>query len=74
MNYIIEGLTKDQVDMLNIMWSLNNLEDFQDWYDSLKFQDKVMANDLALLLMENTSEKKEESYEQARELLKQFML
>jgi hypothetical protein len=74
MNYVIEGLTKEQVDMLNIMWSLNNLEDFQDWYDSLKFQDKVMANDLALLLMENTSEKKEESYEQAREVLKQFML
>ena len=74
MNYVIEGLTKEQLDMLNIMWSLNNLEDFQDWYDSLKFHDKVMANDLALLLMENTSEKKEESYEQARELLKQFML
>lgn len=70
----IKGLTAHQVYLLDTMWEIDDYEDFMEWHATLSPLDKVVAMDLALKIMEQTVEKPEESLEQARQVLKKFML
>ena len=71
----INGLTDKQVAMLDIMWSLNSQEEFNDWVSSLEDEDCKLAEQLYwLLLIEIAESDTDEDYTEANEVLKAFML
>lgn len=50
----LTGLTDDQMDMLDIMWSLDTEEDYFNWYDCLDKEQQQMAELLQrLVIMES---------------------
>jgi hypothetical protein len=71
----INGLTDKQVAMLDIMWSLNSQEEFNDWVSGLEDEDCKLAEQLYwLLLIEIAESDTDEDYTEANEVLKAFML
>lgn len=40
----IDNLTQDQVDMLDMMWSLDSHASYMEWYDQLCNYDKQQAD------------------------------
>jgi len=73
----IHNLTKDQVDMLDHMWSLESAEEYFAWYDLLDEDDQKMADTLMqmVILAEVDSDTEEvEDLSLAREALKKFVL
>jgi len=71
----INGLTDKQVAMLDIMWSLNSQEEFNDWVSSLEDEDCKLAEQLYwLLLIEIAESDTDEDCTEANEVLKAFML
>lgn len=71
----INGLTDKQVAMLDIMWSLNSQEEFNDWVSGLEDEECKLAEQLYwLLLIEIAESDTDEDYTEANEVLKAFML
>lgn len=52
----IDGLTKKQVAMLNIIWSFNDQNAFSMWFDSLPYNDKLTAESLLEILRQEMLE------------------
>lgn len=46
----IEGLTKKQVAMLDIMWSIEDADDIEKFVRSLPMQDRIQAQCLLIML------------------------
>jgi len=46
----IEGVTPEQKEMLDIMWSLDSTDDYLDWYETLDTWDQQEADLLKLML------------------------
>jgi len=46
----IEGVTPEQKEMLDIMWSLESTDDYLDWYETLDTWDQQEADLLKLML------------------------
>jgi len=72
----IDGLTPEQVQMLDMMWSIDSYQDYQDWLDSMSYEEAQMAEQLQTLLILATMD---EAFEvdactEAREYLKKFQL
>ncbi len=74
----IDGLTPEQVRMLNDMWSLGSSEEFELWYESLDDDEVQMADQLKEMLvyavMDAMLEKEKEEMADVKEYLKKFML
>ena len=72
----INGLTQEQVDMLDHMWSLDTEEEYVQWYDLLDERDQAMADVLMrmILLAELDNSQEVEDVTQAKEILKKFAL
>ena len=72
----INGLTQDQVDMLDIMWELDSEQEFFEWYDLLDEKDQQMADLLQRMIIlaeiDNSQEVKDTT--QATQYLKKFAL
>ena len=68
----IEGLTEYQVDMLDHMWSLDTLEDYQEWYDLLDVEDQRMADSLQKLIILEAMEDVLGDMHEAKEVLAKF--
>lgn len=74
----MRGLTPEQAQMLDIMWSMDTREELLHWIDNLTtLREKKMAHTLLILIVyegldEAVSEM--ESYPQAVEVLDRFML
>lgn len=47
----INGLTPEEVQMLDMMWNIESQEDMQDWVDSLTREEKITVYRLRNLLM-----------------------
>ena len=47
----LDNLTPEQVEMLEIMWSLDSYEDFQCYLESLDPADRRVADSLAKLII-----------------------
>jgi hypothetical protein len=61
--------------MLDIMWTLNSQEEFNDWLSGLEDEDCELAEQLYwLLLIEIAESHDNEDYTEANEVLKAFML
>lgn len=46
----IENLTDEQIEMLDIIWSLKTMDAVQDWFSELSEDDRQMAITLITLL------------------------
>ena len=47
----IDNLTPEQVEMLDIMWSLESYDEYQAYLDSLSASDRKMAESLAQMVI-----------------------
>lgn len=47
---ILDGLTMQQVDMLNHMWSIDSYADLLEWQGSLSYEDRQMSETLVDLV------------------------
>ena len=47
----LDNLTPEQVEMLDIMWSLETYDEFQDYLNSLSASDRKQAESLAKLII-----------------------
>lgn len=71
----LEGLTIEQVKMLDKMWSIDSHEDFLDWLDNLSSKELFMAKQLQTLLMfEIVDSTIADDVSQAKKYLKKFQL
>ena len=73
----IEGLNEEQVEMLDFMWSLDSLEELEEWQAGLDSRERQLSNSLQkmmLLAALDDSMLQMKSYADANQLLKQFRL
>ena len=73
----IQGLTEEQVEMLDFMWTLDSMEEFEEWRATLDRREQLMADSLqkmVLLAALDDILETEKSYPDAKKLLKQFQL
>ena len=64
----IEGVTPDQKEMLDIMWSLESTDDYLDWYETLDTHDQQQADLLKMLLLYELSDQIT-NVDQAKEII-----
>ncbi len=71
----LDGLTRKEKKMLQIMWSMDNKEQLQYWVSSLNKRDRITATSLLMLIkyemMENMMD---DDYTEANEVLSKFTL
>jgi hypothetical protein len=73
----LSGLTYEQVEMLDIMWSLDTVDEFFDWYETLDKDDQNTVDTLQRLIILEVADAQWENtkrFPQAKAVLKQFML
>lgn len=70
----IENLTPYQVEMLDIMWAIDQESEFLEWYNNLDREDQVMADSLMRLLVLEMREEDLGDMSEARAVLQQFRL
>lgn len=70
----IEGLTKGQVKLLDIMWSITDIEVYEEWKSSLSEELQDMVDVLEKLALYETLEQELQDFTQANEVLKKFAL
>jgi hypothetical protein len=70
----IEGLTKGQVKLLDIMWSITDIQVYEEWKAALSEELQDMVDVLEKLALYETLEHELQSFEQANTLLKKFAL
>ena len=73
----LSGLTYEQVEMLDTMWSLDTIDEFFNWYETLDKDDQNTVDTLQRLIILEVADaewEKTNKFPQAKSLLKQFML
>ena len=70
----INGLTPEQVQMLDMMWSIESSDDMDDWLNSLSEREINLANQLKNLLTITLIDETVEDFEMARIYLQKFTL
>jgi hypothetical protein len=73
----LSGLTYEQVEMLDIMWSLDTIDEFFNWYETLDKDDQNTVDTLQRLIILEVADAEWENtkrFPQAKAVLKQFML
>jgi hypothetical protein len=73
----LSGLTYEQVEMLDIMWSLDSVDEFFNWYETLDKDDQNTVDTLQRLIILEVADAEWENtkrFPQAKAVLKQFML
>lgn len=70
----IENLTEYQVEMLDHMWSLDSLEEYEEWYDLLDEEDQLLADNLQQMIVLAEMDNLIGDCKDAKQLLKKFAL
>lgn len=72
----IDNLTPYQVEMLDHMWSLETMEEYDDWYFLLDEEDRLLADSLqTMVILAGVDEMIDETnYKEAKQALKKFAL
>ena len=70
----IENLTEYQVEMLDHMWTLDSLEEFEEWYDLLDEEDQQLADSLQQMIILAEMDNLMGDCKDAKQLLKKFAL
>ena len=68
----LDNLTPEQVEMLDIMWSLESYDEFQEYLDSLSKSDRMQAESLAKLIILAEMDNLVGECVEAKEVLKRF--
>lgn len=73
--YNINGLTPEEVQMLDMMWSIESVEDMEDWVASLNREERLMVYRLRMLLLaEIIDHDNVQDLSMAKNYLKKFQL
>jgi len=70
----IDGLTKGQVKLLDIMWSIHDIEVYDEWKSALSEELQDTVDVLEKLALYETLEEELQDFTQANEVLKKFAL
>jgi hypothetical protein len=70
----IENLTEYQVEMLDHMWSLDSLEEYEQWYNLLDDEDQKLADTLQEMIILAEMDNLMGTCNDAKQLLKKFAL
>jgi hypothetical protein len=73
----IQGLTEEQVEMLDFMWTLDSLEEFEEWKSGLDRREQLLADTLQRMVLMATLDDVLEGvtkFPEAKQLLRQFQL
>jgi hypothetical protein len=73
----LTGLTYEQVEMLDIMWSLDTVDEFFDWYETLSKEEQNICDTLQRLIILEMADLEWETTKKfplAKQVLKKFML
>ena len=70
----IENLTEYQVEMLDHMWSLDSVEEYEEWYDLLDEEDQRLADSLQQMIILAEMDNLMGDFTDAKEVLKKFAL
>ena len=70
----IENLTEYQVEMLDHMWSLDSVEEYEEWYDLLDEEDQQLADSLQQMIILAEMDDLMGDCKDAKQLLKKFAL
>ena len=70
----IHNLTPYQVEMLDHMWSLDSLQEYEDWYNLLDEEDQRLAENLQQMVILESMEEMLKDTTDAKEALKKFAL
>ncbi len=71
----ISGLTKRQVELLDTMWELKDMEDYEQWRDSLDEETMNMVDTLEqMVLLAQSDEIADCECEKAMAYIEKFML
>lgn len=71
----LDGLTRKEKKMLQIMWSIDSKEQLQYWVSSLNKRDRITATSLLMLIKyEMLEHMMDDEYTEANELLSKFTL
>lgn len=70
----IENLTEYQVEMLDHMWSLDSVEEYEEWYDLLDDEDQKLADSLQQMIILAEMDNLMGDYKDAKDVLKKFAL
>lgn len=72
--YSIKGLTSKQVAMLNIIWSFESNSQFEMWFESIPYRDKLTVESLLEILRHEMLEEAVSCFEdEAKEVLAKFV-
>ena len=52
----LHGLTQEQIDLLDIMWSITDSYELEAWEETLSPRERSMAHGLQLMLVQETAE------------------
>lgn len=74
MSIQITNLTQHQVDLLNIMWDIQEEEEYLAWYDTLDAETQLEVDSLQTLIILESVDLLLSDLTLAREVLKKFML
>jgi len=70
----IENLTEYQVEMLDHMWSLDSVEEYEEWYVLLDDEDQQLADSLQQMIILAEMDNLMGECNDAKQLLKKFVL
>lgn len=77
MSISITGLTEEQIEMLDVMWALDSMEEYFEWYNQLSYRDQLQAETLQRLIILETIDSSFENakvYPDAKRLLSKYQL
>jgi hypothetical protein len=73
--YNINGLTPEEVQMLDMMWSIESVQDMEDWVASLNREERLLVYRLRMLLIaEIIDQDNLQDLSMAKNYLKKFQL
>jgi len=71
----IHGMSKDQCDLLDIMWSIDSADEYEEWKSSLSEHTMNMVDTLEIMVMWAELDEIEDSEcDRAADLLRKFMI
>lgn len=71
----LENLTPEQVEMLDILWSMTELSEVEEWQETLSEEEREMSESLIrLVILESMDRIITSDLSAAREVLKKFTL
>ena len=70
----IDNLTEYQVEMLDHMWSLDSMEEYEEWYNLLDDEDQQLADSLQQMIILAEMDNLLDDCEDAKQILKKFAL